>query len=150
MTAQRGRQVFVPGVEQVCGAMRFRKSTGDHSFLRRGDPLERQIEGRPRAYGVPGLGIGQDAAGKRRGRVARQPFSLQQCVSKLPDAEEPEDGGADVPEMPDMAFDPVAAALRQMHERVVAEPIPEDFLRLLDQLDDSDGGDGSDDGGKAA
>ena len=40
-------------------------------------------------------------------------------------------------EEPDLAFDPIAAALRQIHDHVAAEDIPEDFLRLLDQLDDS-------------
>ena len=74
--------------------------------------MERQSEGRPAEHGVPCLDMEKYAAGQR--------------------------GKA----MPDMAFDPVAAALRQMHERVVAEPVPDDFLRLLDQLD------GSDDGGK--
>jgi DNA-binding PucR family transcriptional regulator len=36
----------------------------------------------------------------------------------------------------DMAFDPIEAALRQIHERVAEEQIPDAFLRLLDQLDD--------------
>lgn len=39
-------------------------------------------------------------------------------------------------EGPDLAFDPIAAALRQLHESVAAEEIPDDFLDLLDQLDD--------------
>lgn len=33
-----------------------------------------------------------------------------------------------------MAFDPVEAALRQLYDSMAAEPIPEDFLRILDQL----------------
>lgn len=33
-------------------------------------------------------------------------------------------------------FDPIAAALRQMHEGVAKEPVPDEFLRLLDQLDE--------------
>ncbi len=37
---------------------------------------------------------------------------------------------------PDLAFDPIAAALRQLHESVASEAIPDDFLLLLDQLDD--------------
>lgn len=37
---------------------------------------------------------------------------------------------------PDMAFDPIEAALRQIHERVAEEKIPDAFLRLLEQLDD--------------
>jgi hypothetical protein len=32
-------------------------------------------------------------------------------------------------------FDPVAAALRQLHDTVAAEPVPEDFLRILEQID---------------
>jgi Anti-sigma factor NepR len=35
----------------------------------------------------------------------------------------------------DPAFDPITAALRQMHDRVANEPIPDDFMRLLDQID---------------
>lgn len=35
------------------------------------------------------------------------------------------------------AFDAIGAALRQIHEKVVSEEIPEDFLRLLDELDES-------------
>lgn len=38
--------------------------------------------------------------------------------------------------MPDLAFDPIEAALRQLHDNVASEDIPDDFLRLLDQLDD--------------
>lgn len=37
---------------------------------------------------------------------------------------------------PEMAFDPIEAALRQIHERVAEEKIPDAFLRLLEQLDD--------------
>lgn len=36
----------------------------------------------------------------------------------------------------EMAFDPIEAALRQLHETIAAEEIPDDFLDLLDQLDD--------------
>ena len=35
-----------------------------------------------------------------------------------------------------MAFDPIEAALRQIHERVAEEKIPDAFLRLLEQLED--------------
>lgn len=38
--------------------------------------------------------------------------------------------------MPELAFDPIEAALRQLHESFAAENIPDDFLDLLDQLDD--------------
>jgi Anti-sigma factor NepR len=34
-----------------------------------------------------------------------------------------------------LAFDPVQAALRQLHDDIVAEDIPDDFLKLLDRLD---------------
>jgi hypothetical protein len=37
---------------------------------------------------------------------------------------------------PDLAFDPIGAALRQIHERVAEEKIPDAFLHLLEQLDD--------------
>jgi hypothetical protein len=32
-------------------------------------------------------------------------------------------------------FDPISAALRQMHEGVAQEAVPDEFLKLLDQLD---------------
>ncbi|WP_430447206.1 NepR family anti-sigma factor [Sphingorhabdus contaminans] len=32
-------------------------------------------------------------------------------------------------------FDPIAAALRQMHDGIASEPVPDDFLSLLDQLE---------------
>ncbi len=35
-----------------------------------------------------------------------------------------------------LAFDPIAAALRQMHDEVASEDIPDDFLKLLDEIDD--------------
>lgn len=35
----------------------------------------------------------------------------------------------------DTRFDPVSAALKQLHEAVVAEQVPEDFLRTLDEID---------------
>ena len=33
------------------------------------------------------------------------------------------------------AFDPVAAALKQMHQAVTREALPDDFLRLLGEID---------------
>lgn len=36
----------------------------------------------------------------------------------------------------DVAFDPIAAALRQMHDKVAQEDIPDDFLKLLDEIDE--------------
>lgn len=35
----------------------------------------------------------------------------------------------------DPDFDPISAALRQMHDGVANEPVPDEFLLLLDQLD---------------
>lgn len=31
--------------------------------------------------------------------------------------------------------DPVAAALKRLHDEVTAEPLPEDFLRLLGEIE---------------
>ena len=31
--------------------------------------------------------------------------------------------------------DPIAAALKQMHDAVASEDLPDDFLRLLDEID---------------
>ena len=31
--------------------------------------------------------------------------------------------------------DPIAAALKQMHDSVTSEALPDDFLRLLDEID---------------
>ena len=36
---------------------------------------------------------------------------------------------------PDISNDPIAAALKQMHDAVASEQIPDDFLRLLDEID---------------
>lgn len=33
------------------------------------------------------------------------------------------------------AFDPVAAALKQMHQAVTNEEVPADFFKLLDEID---------------
>ena len=37
--------------------------------------------------------------------------------------------------MVDTAFDPVAAALKQMHEAVTNEAVPDDFMRILAEID---------------
>ncbi len=39
---------------------------------------------------------------------------------------------------PVTAFDPIAAALQQIHNKVTDEAIPDDFMRLLDQFDAKD------------
>lgn len=38
---------------------------------------------------------------------------------------------------PALAFDPIRAALREIHDGIAAEGIPDDFLDLLDKLDDA-------------
>lgn len=35
----------------------------------------------------------------------------------------------------DLGSDPIAAALKQMHDAVASEALPDDFLRLLDEID---------------
>lgn len=35
----------------------------------------------------------------------------------------------------DIGNDPIAAALKQMHDAVASEELPDDFLRLLDEID---------------
>ena len=35
----------------------------------------------------------------------------------------------------DIGTDPIAAALKQMHDAVASEALPDDFLRLLDEID---------------
>ena len=34
------------------------------------------------------------------------------------------------------AFDPVAAALKQMHDAVASEALPDEFLRILEEIDE--------------
>jgi hypothetical protein len=35
----------------------------------------------------------------------------------------------------DTAFDPVSAALQQLHQAVASEALPDDFLRILEEID---------------
>jgi hypothetical protein len=35
----------------------------------------------------------------------------------------------------DVGSDPIAAALKQMHDAVASEALPDDFLKLLDEID---------------
>jgi hypothetical protein len=35
----------------------------------------------------------------------------------------------------DFGSDPIAAALKQMHDAVASEELPDDFMRLLDEID---------------
>ena len=39
--------------------------------------------------------------------------------------------------LPEMAFDPIKAALREIHESIAAEGIPDEFMDLLNRLDES-------------
>lgn len=34
-----------------------------------------------------------------------------------------------------LGSDPIAAALKQMHDQVASEELPDDFLRLLNEID---------------
>ena len=43
-------------------------------------------------------------------------------------------GPASPPGDKPMALDPVEAALRQLYDATLTEPVPDDFLRILDQL----------------
>ena len=36
----------------------------------------------------------------------------------------------------DPEFDHISAALRQMHDGVASEPVPDEFLKLLDRLEE--------------
>ena len=35
----------------------------------------------------------------------------------------------------DTAFDPVSAALQQLHQAVASEGVPDDFMRILEDID---------------
>lgn len=35
----------------------------------------------------------------------------------------------------DLGSDPIAAALKQLHDAIASEDLPDDFLRLLDEID---------------
>jgi hypothetical protein len=43
--------------------------------------------------------------------------------------------GSPMPADVSTAFDPVEAALKQMHEAVSTEAVPDDFLRILEDID---------------
>lgn len=74
-------------------------------------------------------------------KLERQTLIARGMTSQAPLDDNTSDGGSPIdrslkPEEPDLAFDPIAAALRQIHDHVAAEEIPEEFLRLLDRLDE--------------
>jgi hypothetical protein len=57
--------------------------------------------------------------------------------TQLPLAEPQAMAKARKPHIYEEAFggDPIAAALKQMHDAVASEALPDDFLRLLDEID---------------
>lgn len=59
---------------------------------------------------------------------------LQESIT-MPEKSEPEAkaGAANESVMP--MDDPIGAALKRLHDEVVAEPLPEDFLRLLGEIE---------------
>lgn len=73
-----------------------------------------------------------------RGNDAQMSEDKNRKQDEAAEERTPDGKDEDVPRG-DMAFDPVEAALRQLHDRIAAEDIPDDFLRLLDQLDDRSG-----------
>jgi Anti-sigma factor NepR len=60
------------------------------------------------------------------GTDSRNALVEQQAMAK---AKKPSTDGQDV------GTDPIAAALKRMHDAVVDEELPDDFLKLLDEID---------------
>jgi hypothetical protein len=56
----------------------------------------------------------------------KHPLAEQQAMAKANKPGNYED---------DISSDPIAAALKQMHDAVASEELPDDFLRLLDEID---------------
>jgi Anti-sigma factor NepR len=50
--------------------------------------------------------------------------------------QQPGDGKTPPRNRPETTFDPVTAALRQLYEEIAAEEIPDDFIKLLDRLEE--------------
>jgi hypothetical protein len=53
----------------------------------------------------------------------------------MPEETVPERGLKSVKETVIASDDPIGKALRRLHDEVVAEPIPEEFLRLLGEIE---------------
>lgn len=53
----------------------------------------------------------------------------------MPDGRQPRKVAGDGREAMMPIDDPVGAALRRLHDEVVAEPLPDDFLRLLGEIE---------------
>lgn len=71
-------------------------------------------------YGHPGPGMSSSAWNEREDPLGNS--RSKRKGGKLGDATGPE-------------FDSLTAALRQMHDSIASEPVPDDFLDLLDQID---------------
>lgn len=71
-------------------------------------------------YGHPGSGIFRSAWNEGEDRLVDN--KSRRKATKLSDTTGPE-------------FDSLTAALRQMHDSIASEPVPDDFLDLLDQID---------------
>ena len=61
----------------------------------------------------------------RAGQDPKQALAERQAMAK---ADKPRN-------FDDIGNDPIAAALKQMHDAVASEELPDDFLRLLDEID---------------
>ena len=59
---------------------------------------------------------------------------LQETIT-MPEEKMPERGLKSVKEMTIAGDDPIGKALRRLHDEVVAEPIPDEFLRLLGEIE---------------
>lgn len=66
--------------------------------------------------GRPGYGVLRSAWNDRGGKLSSNKGKQQEGVSMDPE------------------FDPLTVALRQMHHSITNEPVPDDFLDLLDQI----------------
>lgn len=71
-------------------------------------------------YGYPGPGTFPSAWNDGEDQLGNNKSKRQ--ASKMGETMDPE-------------FDSLTAALRQMHDSIANEPVPDDFLDLLDQID---------------
>ncbi|MES2782799.1 MAG: NepR family anti-sigma factor [Pseudomonadota bacterium] len=71
-------------------------------------------------YGHSGSGIFPSAWNEGEDRLVDN--KSRRKATKLSDTNDPE-------------FDSLTAALRKMHDSIASEPVPDDFLDLLDQID---------------
>ncbi len=59
---------------------------------------------------------------------------LQESIA-MPEETVPEAKSSGARESMMQVDDPIGAALRRLHDEVIAEPIPEEFLRLLGEIE---------------